>query len=270
MIAPKKSLGQHFLRDENVARKIVHELDLQPRDVVVEIGPGTGALTKHLAPAARTVVGIEVDPRAVLVLRSMFGDAVDVLERDVLTVDLTELAQRHRTALRVVGNIPYNITSAILFWLFEHRTAVRDATLMMQLEVARRLVARPKTKAYGILSVATQFHAVPELLFKVSRNSFYPTPEVDSAILRLRFEKEVPPCNVSLFTALVRATFGKRRKTLRNSLRYMGLSDEQLKGITLDLVRRPEELSLEEFINLARQLEPYHASIFVPFHDGRT
>lgn len=263
MITPRKSLGQHFLRDDNIARKIVHELHLTANDVVVEIGPGTGALTKHLAKAARKVIGIELDRRAAEVLQNMFSNAVDIIESDVLQVDLVALARTYRQPLRIVGNIPYNITSGILFWLFENRSAVRDATLMMQLEVAQRLIAKPKTKAYGILSVATQFHTRPELLFKVSRNSFYPKPEVDSAIVRLDFRKELPPCNIPLFTAVVRATFGKRRKTLRNGLRYMGLTDEQLHAVPFDLRRRPEDLSLEEFIELTSQLERFQPSIVV-------
>lgn len=263
MITPRKSLGQHFLRDENVARKIVHELHLTADDVVVEIGPGTGALTKHLTKAARHVVGIEVDRRAAEMLRETFSNAIDIIERDVLQVDLVALATTYRQALRIVGNIPYNITSAILFWLFEHRSAVQDATLMMQLEVAQRLTAQPNSKAYGILSVATQFHTQPELLFKVSRNSFYPKPEVDSAVVRLDFRKELPSCSVPLFTAVVRATFGKRRKTLRNGLRYMGLTEEQLRALPFDLRRRPEELSLDEFIELTSQLERLQPSFAI-------
>lgn len=264
MITPKKSLGQHFLRDENVARKIVRALHLAPDDVVVEIGPGTGMLTKHLTKAAGKVIGIEVDRRAAALLRDSLFVPIDIIESDVLKVDLVALATTYRQSLRIVGNIPYNITSGILFWLFENRDAVRDATLMMQLEVAQRLIAKPKTKAYGILSVATQFHTRPELLFNVSPNSFYPKPAVDSAIVRLNFSKELPPCDIFLFTTVVRATFGKRRKTLRNGLRYMGLTDEQLHALAFDLRRRPEELSLREFIQLTSQLERFRPSFAAP------
>jgi 16S rRNA (adenine1518-N6/adenine1519-N6)-dimethyltransferase len=265
MITPKKSLGQHFLRDENVARKIVRELRLAAEDVVVEIGPGTGALTKYLVTSARNVVGIEVDRRAAEVLREFFSGSIEIIESDVLRVDLTAVAATYRQLLRVVGNIPYNITSEILFWLFEHHSAVRDATLMMQVEVAQRLLAKPKTKAYGILSVVTHLYAQPALVFTVSRNSFYPVPEVDSALVHLDFRRQLPPCNVPLLLAVVRATFGKRRKTLRNGLRYMGWTDEQLEAVRFDLQRRPEELSLEEFIELTSQLERFQKSLAASF-----
>lgn len=266
MIAPRKSLGQNFLRDENVARKIVDALDLHRDEIVVEIGPGTGALTKYLTKATATAVGIEVDKRAAAVLRSSFGDGVDIIVADVLQVDLHLLASKYRKPLRVVGNIPYYITSEILFRLFDSRTAVQDATLMMQLEVAQRLIAKPKSKHYGILSVSTQFYTEPEILFKVSRNSFYPKPKVDSAVVRFAFKKELPSCNIPLFTNIVRSTFGKRRKTLRNGLRYMGFSDEQLNALRFDIKRRPEELSVAGFLELTAQLEQYKDFVTSRFH----
>ena len=261
MIVAKKSLGQNFLRDENIARNIVSSLALSRDDVVVEIGPGSGALTKHLIPAAGTVIGIELDARAAGLLRDTFRDTLTLVQDDVLNVDFRSLATAHRRQLRVVGNIPYYITSEILFMLFKAREVVRDATLMMQKEVAQRLIAAPRTKDYGILAVATQFHTEPEILFKVSRNSFYPKPNVDSAVVALAFKKELPPCNKTLFTHIVRSTFGKRRKTLRNGLRYMGFSDEQLDGIAFDLQQRPEELTIEQFLRLTSLLEPFEKHI---------
>ncbi|MCI0707098.1 MAG: 16S rRNA (adenine(1518)-N(6)/adenine(1519)-N(6))-dimethyltransferase RsmA [Ignavibacteriae bacterium] len=261
MIVAKKSLGQNFLRDENVARKIVASLRLSPDDMVVEIGPGSGALTKHLLSETRTVIGIELDKRAAELLHDTFGSALALLQDDVLRIDLAELARLHKQHLRVVGNIPYYITSEILFRLFEFRTVVQDATLMMQREVAQRLVAKPKTKDYGILSVATQLHTQPEILFNVSRNSFYPKPNVDSAIVHLAFKQELPRCNILLFTSIVRSTFGKRRKTLRNGLRYMGFSEQQLDTVEFDLQKRPEELTVEDFLRLTSLLEPFEQSI---------
>jgi 16S rRNA (adenine1518-N6/adenine1519-N6)-dimethyltransferase len=269
MITPKKSLGQNFLRDDNIARKIIHALDLHPDDSVVEIGPGTGALTKHLLSVARRVRGIEVDKRAAAVLRTMFGETLELIEQDLLQVDLRALSQTEGRPLRVVGNIPYNLTSEILFWLFENRSAIDDATLMMQLEVARRLIAKPKTKAYGILSVAAQFYTQPEVLFTVSRNSFHPKPKVTSAVVRLLFHKQLPPCDIVLFTNVVRATFGKRRKTLRNGLRSLGCTDRHLASLRFDLNRRPEELSLDDFLALTSQLQPSITSLTLPFHAGR-
>lgn len=260
MLAPKKSLGQNFLRDENVARKIVETLRLRSSDAVVEIGPGQGALTKHLCAATPRVIGIEIDDRAIAVLRETLGSGVELIHSDVLKLSPEDLARQVGGRIRIVGNIPYSITSNILFWLFDGRGALEDATLMVQLEVARRLVARPRTKEYGILSVFTQFYSKPELLFKVSRNSFYPKPEVDSAVIRFEFPTTLPPCNETLFRSVVRSTFGKRRKTLRNGLRYMGFSDHQLEGVAFDLKRRPESLSLQEFLTLTRLLEPLQLS----------
>jgi len=253
MLPPKKSLGQHFLRDENIARNIVESLELRPDDLLVEIGPGQGALTKHLVGRTAGLTVIEVDQRAIHLLQDSFGDDITIVHADVRTVSLGEIARSG--SLRVVGNIPYNITSEILFWLLDAREHVRDATLMVQLEVAQRFVAGIETKAYGILSIYLQLYARTELLFKVSRNSFFPRPDVDSAVVRLRFNHDLPQFDEQLFRAIVRGTFGKRRKTLRNSLRFMGFSDEQLDGCTLDLSRRPENLVVEDFLELTRQLK---------------
>jgi 16S rRNA (adenine1518-N6/adenine1519-N6)-dimethyltransferase len=257
MLAPKKSLGQNFLRDENVARNIVESLGLDSDDVVFEIGPGQGALTKHLSSRAKRILAVEVDERAIKVLRETLAESVRLIHADVLQVSLGSLAREYKARLRVVGNIPYNITSEILFWLFDSCDAVQDATLMVQLEVARRFVAQPGTKEYGILSVFSRFYSSPEYLFKVSRNSFYPKPNVDSAVVRFRFRPQPLACNRELFKAVVRGTFSKRRKTLRNGLRYMGFSDDQLEAVTFELTRRPEDLTLEDFLKLTKELEPF-------------
>ena len=256
MLPPKKSLGQNFLRDENVARNIIDSLHLRADDVVVEIGPGQGALTKYLTGTCSKVIAIEVDERAVRLLRETFGESIEILQADILTVSLPALAGTHGRRLRVVGNIPYNITSEILFWLFDHQEVIEDATLMVQLEVARRFVALPETKEYGILSIMLRYYTEPEFLFKVSKNSFFPRPEVDSAIVRLRFRKDLQECDRELLTAVVRSTFGKRRKTLRNGLRYMGFDAKLLDSVPFDLTRRPEELALDEFLALTELLAP--------------
>jgi len=257
MVAPKKSLGQNFLRDENIARKIVEHLGLQRDDIVVEIGPGQGALTKHLIATGAEAIAIEIDERAVAMLKETFGSTIAIISSDVLVVDLGELREKYGRPLHVVGNIPYYITSDILFWLFEHRRNVTDATIMVQLEVARRLTASPGTKDYGILSVFCQFYAKPKFLFRVSSNCFYPKPSVESAVVRLDFPREIPPIDDRLFRTVVRGTFGKRRKTLFNGLRFLGFEEQDLKKVEYDLAKRPEELSLHDFLALVRRLEPY-------------
>jgi len=263
MIAPKKSLGQHFLKDENVARKIVQSLSLKAADVVVEIGSGKGALTRHLLEYSSNVIGIEVDARTIELLREAVGKDFRIINDDLLNVRLTDLAPEKK--VRVVGNIPYFITSEVLFWLFDQKDAVADATLMMQLEVAQRLVAKPKSKDYGILSVFSQLYGKPEVLFKVSRNCFFPKPNVESAVTHLDFSTTLPPCDLKLLKNIVRATFGKRRKTLRNGLKDLKFSEEQLNNIRFDLNKRPEELSLDDFLFVTRQLEPYRGSIVMRF-----
>jgi 16S rRNA (adenine1518-N6/adenine1519-N6)-dimethyltransferase len=254
VLKPIKSLGQNFLRDENILHKIVESLDLQTGDVVVEIGPGQGALTKHLYEKPVNLIGIEVDERAVRLLQERFGEKLKIIHRDILEINLVDLAEHNGGKVHIVGNIPYYLTSEILFWLFDARTAVIDAMLMVQYEVARRLIAPSKNKEYGILSIFTQFYTECELLFKVSRNCFFPKPEVDSAVVRFTFKEQLPDCDETLFRLIVRSTFGQRRKTLRNGLKSMGYDDAMLKQIQFDLTRRPEDLSVEEFIFLSRNL----------------
>lgn len=257
MIIPKKSLGQNFLRDENIARNIVERLSPGKNDVLLEIGAGTGALTGHLAGRVGTFVVVEIDERAVKTLRERFGGEVEILQEDIREVNPLELSRKHGKKIRVVGNIPYYITSEIFFWLYDNRTAFSDAVLMMQGDVARRLIAHPRTKEYGILSVVAQCYSDPEVLFRVSRNSFYPVPNVDSAVIRLTMRQTVPVHNEQLFRTIVRGTFGKRRKTLQNGLRFMGWSDEQLERVSFNLKKRPEELSVGDFLELTTKLDSY-------------
>jgi 16S rRNA (adenine1518-N6/adenine1519-N6)-dimethyltransferase len=254
VLKPKKSLGQNFLQDENILRKITESLSLSPEDVLLEIGPGQGALTKYVSAKTERLIAIEVDQRAVQVLQERFQHKIDIVHQDILDVDLQKLSEDKKAKLRIVGNIPYHLTSEILFWMYESHQAVLDATIMMQLEVARRLVARPKNKEYGILAVCTQLYTDCEMLFKVSRNCFFPKPDVDSAVVRLRFKKNLPSFDEQLFRSIVRATFGKRRKTLRNGLKSMEYEDEALGSLDFDLQKRPEELSVQEFLVLTDAL----------------
>ncbi len=256
MLTPKKSLGQNFLQDDNIARKIVESLHVQRGDHLVEIGPGQGALTRYLRELTDQLTVIEVDRRAVEELRERWGSSLHIMHADVLQVSLAELRGAAAGRLRVVGNIPYYITSEIVFWLFDQRACVSDATLMVQWEVARRFIALPRTKEYGILSVFAQFYTEPRLLFKVSRNSFYPRPNVDSAVVQFTFKSALEAGNEELFRKVVRATFGKRRKTLKNGLRYMGIEERALNKLAFDLTQRPEDLTYHEFLQLTSLVEP--------------
>lgn len=252
-LRPIQSLGQNFLQDPNIVRKIVEAVRAPADAHVVEIGPGEGALTASLADRYATFTAIEIDERAVGLLRERIP-GLDVRHRDILEVDWGELAAEKGAPIYVVGNLPYNITSQILFGILEAGDVVAEAVLMMQREVAERLVAKPRTKAYGILSVQTQIFADPELLFTVSPNVFYPRPDVSSAVVRVTIKPEIRAADHAFVREVVRTAFNQRRKTLRNSLspwtreRSIALPDGREK-------QRAEELSPEEFVELARYLE---------------
>ena len=242
-----------------MARKIVDAIAPSAGDTVLEIGPGEGALTRDLAVRAGRLIIVDIDERVIRAMEEIFSDgSVMILHRDVLTLDLHDLAARYGP-IRVVGNIPYNITSPILFHALDHRAAVRDVTLLMQREVARRLVAGPGTKDYGILSIMCQFVADVSVLFDVSPNVFYPRPEVTSSLVRLRIlpAPRFPVADEVFFRTMVRGVFGKRRKTLRNSLRYILPDIPPLPDV--DLQRRPEDLTLAELAHLANLLVAAHA-----------
>lgn len=250
MIRPKKSLGQHFLRDPNTIRKIAQSLEAPSDAVVIEIGPGTGVLTRELAGRFDRLVAIEVDQRAVAHLTETLP-GVTVIHADVLSVDWRALTKEYGEKLWVIGNLPYYITSPILFDLLDARDVIHQAVLMMQKEVAQRLVATPRTKAYGILSVQTQLLSRPSLLFTVGRNVFHPKPDVDSAVVRLDFGSEEPGVPVELLRRIVRTAFNQRRKTLRNSLK--SVVDELGVSLPEEIASlRPEALAPEQFVELTR------------------
>ncbi|MFN0157251.1 MAG: 16S rRNA (adenine(1518)-N(6)/adenine(1519)-N(6))-dimethyltransferase RsmA [Bacteroidota bacterium] len=254
-IRPKKSLGQNFLRDENIARKIVAAINPQPDDVLLEIGPGEGVLTKYLAGSVKSFTIIDIDQRAVARMQEMFPEAgIQIVHQDFLETDLSKLAGGQR--LRVAGNIPYNITSPILFHVLDNRQHVVDLTIMMQREVARRLVAPRGTKDYGILAVFCQLFADVKLLFDVPPTAFFPKPKVMSSVVRLTMHPLpiFPLQDERFFRSMVRSVFGKRRKTLRNSLMYF-LGETPLPGgLSVDLQRRPEDLTIQELVELSNQI----------------
>ena len=217
MIKPKKSLGQNFLQDPNTIRKIVASLPAPDDAHVVEIGPGLGALTGLLHEQFRHFTALEVDQRAIRYLHEQLP-SLDVRHQDVLATDWAALRAEHNAPLYVIGNLPYYITTPILFGLLDAHVHLEAAILMMQKEVADRLVAPPRTKTYGTLSVQTQLWSTPKLLFKVSPNVFFPKPGVDSAIVRLTFDVAPPDMARETVSTVVRAAFNQRRKTLHNSL----------------------------------------------------
>lgn len=255
LLRPRKSLGQNFLRDENIVRKIVRAIRPQPTDVMLEIGPGEGALTKYLVPVVKHLIVVDVDERVAIRMRELLPRA-EVIHSDFLEIDLAEIAGDNGGPIRVVGNIPYNITSPILFHLLDHRASVGDVTLMVQKEVAQRLQAGPGGKDYGILSVSFQLFADVKILFDVSPNAFYPKPDVTSSIIHLVMRKtpRYRPASEKVLRSMVRSIFGKRRKMLRASMKYFCDEHGYLLPEKVDLTRRPEQLSIEELVRMSNML----------------
>ncbi len=216
-IRPKKSLGQHFLADQNIIEKIVSSVHAAEESRIIEIGAGTGALTGALLERFKDVQAVEIDRRAVEALRQRYPD-LTIHHQNVLDINWQELS-KGRSLTHVVGNLPYYITSQILFALLEAREVLADAILMMQKEVAVRLTAETRTKEYGILSVQTQLMSRPEILFPVSRHCFNPPPKVESAVVYLQFDKRKLSCSDAHLKTVVRMAFNQRRKKLRNALK---------------------------------------------------
>lgn len=247
----KKSLGQHFLTDKNIINKIVDAVDVEPDDRLIEIGPGTGNLTEALLGQTGDFHLFEIDQRAVEVLKNKFSD-VQVHHQDVLEIDWQRWsAGKQKT--KVVGNLPYNITSPILFSLLKARPVLHSATIMMQKEVAERLTAEIRTKDYGILSVQTQLMSLPDILFSVSRNCFSPKPRVESAVVRLKFDRGELQCSDEHLKTVVRTAFNQRRKKLSNALKPLIEKKNLPDGFNFD--KRAEAWLPEEYEKLTAIFE---------------
>ncbi|MBK97435.1 MAG: ribosomal RNA small subunit methyltransferase A [Balneola sp.] len=260
----KKRLGQHFLTDKNVLSNIISAFPATSNDWVLEIGPGTGALTQYLWPRYPRLELVEVDAEAVEVLKGQFK-GVTIHQEDILKVKLLELIPEQLDAKRVytnqkvvnpknfvIGNLPYYITSPILFVLLEHRIRLAGALLMMQKEVAQRLIAIPRTKDYGILSVQTQLMSTPKYLFDVKPGSFSPPPNVTSALVYVHFDKPSLGYSDKMLKDVVRTAFNQRRKKLSNALKAM------IKGIdctSFDLNVRAEEWTPDIYAEFTAFLE---------------
>ncbi len=247
---PLKRYGQNFLTDKNIIEKIVNEINSKEGEEILEIGPGKGALTRELLKSGAKIYAVEIDKYLVDELKKELEQA-NLINADVLKLNLVDLFTPNR--IRVVGNIPYNITSPILFKLIENRTIVKDAVLMMQDEVAKRLVAKPNTKDYGILSIALNYFGSVEYCFRISKNVFFPKPKVFSALVHIYFNGQISPLD-ALFVKVVKAAFNHRRKTLKNSLTNSIFKDCDFKKIKFDLSRRAESLSVAEFTELTNEI----------------
>ncbi len=252
-VKAKKHLGQHFLRDENIAKKIADTLSLSGYTNVLEIGPGMGVLTKYLLEKDITTYVIEIDTESVVYLQTHYLNlAPRIIEKDFLKYDLNEVFKSEQFA--IIGNFPYNISSQIVFKTLEMRDQILEFSGMFQKEVAQRICEKEGSKNYGILSVLTQAFYDAEYLFTVPPSVFNPPPKVDSGVLRLtRKENYNLPCDEKLFFRVVKTAFQQRRKTLRNSLKTFNLSDNLKANVIFG--KRPEQLSVDEFIELTGLIE---------------
>ena len=253
-VRAKKYLGQHFLNDENIAKKIADSLTLKGYKTILEIGPGMGVLTKYLLDKKHiTTYVVEIDSESVEYLQANYLNlAPRIIEKDFLKYNLNEVLKDEPFA--IIGNFPYNISTQIVFKTLEMREQIPEFSGMFQKEVAQRICQKEGSKVYGILSVLTQAFYDAEYLFTVPPHVFNPPPKVDSGVLRLtRKEKFTLPCDEKLFFKVVKTAFQQRRKTLRNSLKTLNLSNNLREDVIFD--KRPEQLSVDEFINLTSLIE---------------
>jgi 16S rRNA (adenine1518-N6/adenine1519-N6)-dimethyltransferase len=249
-VKPRKRFGQHFLHDPGVLKRIVEAIDPAPGDAIVEIGPGEGALTRPLLERIAHLTAIEIDRDLAARLAQEFpSERLSVLSADVLDFDFSALP----AGLRVVGNLPYNISTPILFHLARHAGRVRDMHFMLQREVVQRMVAQHSTPDYGRLSVMLQTRFKMQKLFNVAPGAFRPPPKVDSAVVRLVPIAQQPDWDEAVLEKIVREAFSARRKTLRNALPLDARDYEEL-GIDPKL--RPENLSPPDYVRIARHMLP--------------
>jgi 16S rRNA (adenine1518-N6/adenine1519-N6)-dimethyltransferase len=266
-IRPNRKLGQCFLMDVGTIHKISRAGQILSGDVVVEIGSGIGVLTRELALAARQVIAIEIDPFLVKILHDQFDGCpnVEIYSGDVLKFDFASISDHYKNKVKVIGNVPYNISSPVIFHLLDFRTRINGFTLMLQKEVVQRLVSEPDNKNYGVPSVLLQMYAKADRLFDVQAGSFFPVPKVESSVIQGFFRERslVDLEDETFFNRLVKASFAQRRKMLINNLKSAGflkqLSDADLKSSLeaagIDGKRRGETLSVEEFGNLSNILK---------------
>ncbi|GIX26029.1 MAG: ribosomal RNA small subunit methyltransferase A [Caldimonas sp.] len=247
---PRKRFGQHFLTDTTVLDAIVRAIDPQPGQALVEIGPGLGALTEPLLERCHRLTVIELDRDLAARLRRRAQ--LQVIEADVLTVDFRALAQQQGQRLRVVGNLPYNISSPIAFHVLAQVEAIVDQHFMLQKEVVQRMAATPGQKDYGRLSVMLQWRYEIESLFEVPPQAFEPPPRVDSAVVRMTPRRELLDVDIAVLSELVAVAFSQRRKLLRHSLGRW-LETQGFEG-SFDLQRRAEEVPVAQYVALAQAL----------------
>ncbi len=267
-LAPSKKLGQNFLVHQHTADRIVDLAEINRQDTVLEIGVGLGALTSPLARAAEKVIGLEADSGIIRLHEEQndLPDNVRLIHQDVLKADFAELARQSGGRLKIIANLPYSISSPFLFQLIEHQDKIDFAVVMLQKEVALRLLAEPGSKEYGVPTVLLATCATVAMLMQVKPEEFHPRPKVDSVIVRIAFQpvpervQQLGTFDYSLLKHIVNKTFGQRRKTLLNGLTATGLLSKQqlaecIASIGLAAAIRAERLTLEDFVHLTRAID---------------
>lgn len=263
-LSPKKRLGQHFLVDRNLLKRVVRTAQVEKEDVVLEVGPGLGEMTLALASIAKKVIAIEIDPRLVEILKEKMAARpnVEVIKKDILKVDFSHYFHDEGQPIKVVANLPYQISTPLLFRFIELRKAISTLTLMLQKEVAERIVAPSGGKEYGPLSIFVQLVSDVSIRFFIKPSAFFPPPKVESAVIHMVWKERpiIEPRDEAWFKKVVKGCFSYRRKTLINALKYSGLSlpeeaERRMVRIGIDPRRRPETLTIQEFVRLAEILK---------------
>ncbi|NLY44428.1 MAG: 16S rRNA (adenine(1518)-N(6)/adenine(1519)-N(6))-dimethyltransferase RsmA [Tissierella sp.] len=259
-----KSLGQNFLIDGNIVRKIVQGANITKEDYVLEIGPGIGTLTEELALNAKKVVSVELDQSLLPVLEDTLEpyDNVEIVHGDILKIDVRKIIDEKLAGgpVKVVANLPYYVTTPILGMLLEESLNIDSITVMIQKEVADRMVATHGSKTYGSLSVFVNFYSRPEIILKAPKTVFMPQPKIDSSVIKLNIKDELPDVDSEQLFKVVKAAFSKRRKTVLNALSSYGFDldkefiKKSLEEIEISPETRAENLSLEDFINISKIL----------------
>ncbi|MFA7412292.1 MAG: 16S rRNA (adenine(1518)-N(6)/adenine(1519)-N(6))-dimethyltransferase RsmA [Tissierellaceae bacterium] len=261
-----KSLGQNFLIDGNIVRKIVEAANVGKEDHVLEIGPGIGTLTEELALRAKKVLAVELDRNLLPILERTLGkyENVEIIQGDILKVDLDKIIDEKLGGgpVKVVANLPYYVTTPIIARLIEDNLRLETIVVMVQKEVAERMAAKAGGKEYGSLSVFVNFYSLPEILLKIPKTVFMPEPKIDSALIKLNLRKDLPDVDRKQFFKIVRASFSKRRKTILNSLSSYGFDIDKeiikssLEAANIDPKVRAENLRVEDFLRLSKSLPP--------------
>lgn len=259
-----KNLGQNFLTDKNIIDKIIESTDITEEDTVLEIGPGIGVITAEAAQKAKKVIAVEVDSSLMPILKETLREYenVRVINEDVLKLDINKIIEEEKAEkVKIIGNLPYYITTPIIMKLLDEEVKAESITVMMQKEVADRIKAGPGSKAYGAISAAVQYSCTAEKVTDVPKTVFVPQPKVDSVVLKLKIrgEKAVEVQDKELFFECIRAGFGQRRKTLLNSLQTVKGTDREtiassLEAAGIDMRRRAETLTLEEFGKISNEV----------------